>query len=491
MSTSFEKHARDQFEQHKVSVDVEALWDQVYPQVKEEKKDRKFLWFFLSGFLVSVALFSTFYFMQKEETDINKATATAFDKSISLEKGTKTSAVKEHNNDTDTANPNNTLTETTSSLATAKEVNKVDGSNNTKRSDSPSNNTASVISENRNQRTESQTYMAPVNESESTPNSASTKTTVIKIDNISNVVELSKAALPVSKEEKKKQEAELNSLVLQSLYPELFEDKSKEEINYPPIQDIAESKKDLHRDSPLNGMRFGIGAYAGIGKTTSSISSNEDDLSRAYLDLRKNSEEQLETMHFGLSAIVETKQNIYIRSGVEYTRIASLFSKETERVTVDSIPGIVEIRINEITNDTVEIEGFQEVTTTESYRKKTFNYYHLIDIPVILGYSFKYEKWQIGVEAGILANVYLQRKGSIFAADETFYDLDTDENKWHKSNIGITPFAGISAAYNISDSFQIHVSPSFRFKRTFTTGAYPGKVELASLGVRTGVRYFF
>ncbi|MFT5263399.1 MAG: hypothetical protein ACI8YQ_002142 [Polaribacter sp.] len=202
----------------------------------------------------------------------------------------------------------------------------------------------------------------------------------------------------------------------------------------------------------------------------------------------------METIHLGLNILLQSKQGFYLRTGAEYTRIASRFEYKTETVVaIDSIPGIVEFRINSLTNDTTEIEGFLTETTIENYHKKTYNYFHLVDIPIILDYNFAYDNWKFGLEVGIYANVYLKRKGDIFTPDDEIYDLATDESKWYKTNVGITPYIGLNAAYSINDFFQIHASPGFRFNKVFTTTtkASPAKEERASLGMQIGLRYFF
>jgi hypothetical protein len=200
----------------------------------------------------------------------------------------------------------------------------------------------------------------------------------------------------------------------------------------------------------------------------------------------------LETIHLGLNFILQNKQNIYLRTGLEYSRMARLFSTTSEKFSEGIVDGVVELRINAITGDTTEVFGDVIVTTTETIRKKSYNYIHLLEAPIILGYNFGDEQWHIGLEAGVFTNVWLHRKGEIFDTEENYYyDTGKDERQWYKTNIGITPYIGINAAYNLSDNIQLHLTPGFRFKKVFTSDESLLKEERANLGMWGGVRYLF
>lgn len=64
MNARFENYAREQFSNHQVEVDAEALWANVYPEVKKDNRGKKGLWIFLSGLLIGILGFGVFYFNQ-------------------------------------------------------------------------------------------------------------------------------------------------------------------------------------------------------------------------------------------------------------------------------------------------------------------------------------------------------------------------------------------------------------------------------------------
>ncbi len=187
-----------------------------------------------------------------------------------------------------------------------------------------------------------------------------------------------------------------------------------------------------------------------------------------------------------------TKQNFYLRSGLEYTRIGSVFNNNTSFIATDSIEGIKEIIVNMVTGERDTIMGTIAQTTTTEFVKKHYNYVHLIDIPIIVGYQWEYEPWSIGIEGGIYANISAKHTGEISSpTNEAFYDLAKDENNWFKTNIGIQPFIGLNASYNLSENLQIHLSPGFRFNAVFSTDKNLLQAKQALLGLKTGVRYTF
>ena len=286
-----------------------------------------------------------------------------------------------------------------------------------------------------------------------------------------------------------------NTLLVQTLSADVFNQKDESKVPGSQYKNALDTYlKDASRlKKSTKNLRLGLGVYGGISKSTNELSSNDSIGAAGFTATRNNSEKQLETIHLGLGISVYSKNHLYLRSGAEYTRIASVFNASSSLTTVDTIyDAITEIIINTITGERDTIFGKVPVTTTTEFVKKHYNYIHLIDIPVIIGYQFEYEPWSVGIEGGIYANISAKYTGEITStASDSFYDLEADEDKWFKTNIGIQPYIGLNAAYNVSDNFQIHFSPGFRFETLFSTDKNPVKEKHSTLGVRFGVRYIF
>jgi predicted 3-demethylubiquinone-9 3-methyltransferase (glyoxalase superfamily) len=160
--------------------------------------------------------------------------------------------------------------------------------------------------------------------------------------------------------------------------------------------------------------------------------------------------------------------------------------------TIDSVDGIQKIYINNNTGDTIFIYGQVPVTTTTTYNKITYNYFHLLDIPLLLGYTYKNESnnFSFGFEAGALINISTKTKGEIMTPDNEFYDMKADNLNWFKDNIGVSFSASVNVAYHLNENFQIYLAPTARLESVFSTEANPIEQKHGSLGVNIGARYF-
>ena len=494
MNAQFEQYAREHLSGHEVRVDTDALWAEVYPQIKPEKGNRKILWFFLAGLFIGLAGFGVFYFNKNTNTteitapDSLKATndikPAVSPNPIGEKETMATAAIVETE-----ANQENTTTDVITSTTT-KEATIINLNH-------PNAKTANGQSKGIKSVTDNPTYSAvkttdakakSIEESGATTNDLPAGNPAKDVDNSSVLKRNFKSAsrLPL-------------------LFPKTLEVNSLRDVDITPFTpklkpmlagDILAKKDNKKKKSTpdiFRDMKFGIGLYSGISQSNSDLEIKNESATD-FLLARTVAEKQLETIHFGLNAMVQTEKNLYLRTGVEYTRVASLFSRNATIETMDTTQGIVEYVISALTGDTIDvIEGDVIVTRTTSYNKKSYNYFHLVDVPVILGFNFTDSEnpWVLGVEAGIYANVFIKNKGDIPLDDGSFYDIGDDPQKWYKTNIGISPFVGINAAYNISYNLQIHLSPSFRFNSVYSTDANPLTEKHGNLGVLGGVRYFF
>lgn len=516
MNPEFEKYAREQFLPEEIEVDTDALWNEVYPHVKKDKRKRRFLWFFLSGLFVGLSVFGAYLYFQNTAsdpissiTDQSESKQTAFDEksttTFSLSDPVDTgvagepSLVNPTEDSAETTIGNTTVTkidETTDYIEIAEPLIRINNEVDKPMLTSPPTNstqTKGTSTANNYQAVDKNKPALPLATTTPRPGNIIEK----KTSPSSDASNPSNDKVEVVKEAEKKRSRLLNLQVLAAanfpfdLWPDpevlptvLTEEEARVRAEVEDEENTPPPPKKI-----LGGIRFGIGLYGGIGK--SSISLDTEDSSQGYTNTRNQTERQLETLHAGIDLSLVSKQGLYLRTGGEYTRIASVFSESSQLVTVDSIDGITEIIINKVLNDTTFVTGKIGVTNTVDYEKRTYNYIHLIDIPVIVGYQFSDESWSIGLEGGIYANISAKYTGEILNQDDTFYDLESDPDSWYKTNIGITPFIGLNASYAISDNLQIHVSPGFKFNTLFSTDTNILTQRQSTLGIRLGVRYLF
>lgn len=465
MNANFEQYARQQLDGQEIAVDAEALWADIQPHVRPERGNRKIFWMFLSGLIAGLLLTGAVYM------NINR-TAEPVIKTTPLSSGNdQASATIATNQEVEASIALTTTKVTTPPPSSTKEANnqgavppkqdKVLGS------DQP---ITSGLATN---------YNTTLNEDKLLMIASEEKGAIILP--VKTIETIEKSFVPAT---------ELPSVATKML------DIEQQEVALPALNIKEVKQRTIKRGFDFDDLRYGIGLYGGISRSNTDITAKAPT-SSDHLILRANSEKQLETLHLGFNVLVEAEQGIYLRTGAEYSRIGSLFSRDSEFVEIDSSEfGIIGLDIKEQldgTFDTTFIEGPIIVKRTTQFTKKTYNYFHLVDIPVIFGYNFGNfeDTWRIGVEGGIYANVSMSTKGEISLADGTFYDIGEDDNKWYKTNVGISPFIGINVAYNVNENIQLHFSPSFRFNSVFSTDANPFKERHANLGVQAGARYFF
>ncbi len=517
MNAKFENHAREQLGVHEVSVDTDALWANIQPHVQPQNGYKKTVWVFLLGLMLGLTAFGVYYINNNSSsiTESNTAAAPLKNSNELASSATITSeqSVEEEivstlktekgttPNSTNTVSSDNaTNLAATANNKTTKEASKSQKDlafNNAKSSNKSYSNSKAKANVNSNAKDVASSFItqdqidAPV----STNNQVTISDQVIVNANTStdandagneNLVVISKSI------------ADQAAKQLPTLLPTHLNSEKELPTNFLNGYKFlsgnvaAANQKKKRKGAFFRDLKFGLGLYTGVSSSAADLEA-KDESAAEYLILRTNSEKQLESLHFGFNAIIETDQSIYLRTGAEYTRIGSLFSRASQQVVMDSVPGIVEIQINEVTGDSIFIEGQVLRTTTTKFTKKSYNYFHQVDVPIIFGYNFgsSDDSWRIGVEAGVYANVLLQRKGEISLADGEFYDIKEDSNKWYKNNIGFSPYLGINTAYNVNENIQVHFTPNFRFKSIYTTDDSLIKERHASLGVKAGVRFFF
>ena len=483
MNANFEQYAREQITGHEVRVDAEALWADIYPHVKPENGNRKILLFFILGVFVTLTGFGLFYYNNANNSDTiptpSLDIATAMNSPViinsSIEEVTTAATISESN----LAIKNTTKEATTTQ------------SNLNIKSTTVAQSAQAKISSNKGVKQTQVNKPANLNQ-------------LIVVEKEKDIISGSNIdATNATLTSKRKNYLSVEQLP--TLFPKGLEFDRLENIDisaykpklkpmlagniFPPKEDKKKRKNtpDIFRD-----IKYGVGLYGGLSQSSSDLEAKSESAG-PLVEARTIAESQLETLHLGLNAFIQTDKGLYLRSGVEYTRIGSLFSRNSEQVTMDTTIGIVEYQINAITGDTTFVEGDVIVTRTTRYNKKSYNYFHLVDVPVIFGFNFgeNDDDWRIGVEAGVYANVLIKNKGEIPLADGSFYDIGDDPQKWYKTNIGISPYVGINLAYNYSQNLQFHATPSFRFNSVFSTDANPLTEKHGSLGVQAGVRYFF
>ena len=131
----------------------------------------------------------------------------------------------------------------------------------------------------------------------------------------------------------------------------------------------------------------------------------------------------------------------------------------------------------------------REVDTTNT--NTTFKNLHLVNIPIRLGYSHRFNKWLLDIEAGALFNVYVQRNGIITDGSSTFYDLDIDSFNWFRENLDISVQGSIKAGYKFTNNFEIIGGPFISSPLTINENINPVRQTQFTIGFQLSTRYWW
>lgn len=510
MNREFEKYIRKTLQDQEDYVDAEAIWQHVEPHVGPEKKRRRFFWWFFSGALAGVMAVGLWFYTQQgsdalgsqaEVSDnVMERATTTIEQPVNLEEGMAMLNLEEsENNNANTSFENTNESQVSITEATVEKV----------KDDNPlsleSLNNATTINDvqlnhnNKNTKIEKVlTNGSAISGTNPKKPNQKTLSEFLQEDIYRSLSKepLSSVAVDLLAEEgvvtrkenvvKGKEDVMLSTeLMMNSLLAKVEAEENLEEDLIPESHQLIVP---VHQQKKWN---FAFGLYAGLGSVNDDFQNT--DIEENYLSDRKNSETQLESSSFGLSFTARARQKLTMRTGLEYHRIARRLNYEETTVTYDTIPdAILRIYVNTSNGDTLYDVGKLVNESSEDFEKEHFNYFHRLDIPLLVGYHFNYRKFAIGAEVGVYANVLLRRKGAILdeRAERTFYDIKSDVKGWYKTNVGFTPVAQLSIGYRLSPRVELQASPYYRFRSVYSTSSSLLKETYSDIGIQLGLKYW-
>ncbi len=212
-----------------------------------------------------------------------------------------------------------------------------------------------------------------------------------------------------------------------------------------------------------------------------------------YINSRLSSESALLSYSGGIMAGYKFNKNILIKTGLNFTTINEKFHivikdvKNTQTIiTIDTIWN---------TDGTYQIS--RDTTIKEIYGKEDIqkiNNYSMIDIPVIFGYQFKHNDFNIGINAGIVLNILTYQKGTMLNmnGEVVSFNKQSDNPDIFNKNLGISIYTSAYFGYRINRNIELFAEPKFRyFLKPFTNNNYPLTQKFTKFGISLGPRYFF
>ncbi len=188
-----------------------------------------------------------------------------------------------------------------------------------------------------------------------------------------------------------------------------------------------------------------------------------------YAELKNTSETPLESIEYGLGAKFLFPNKLYLRTGVQWTRINEVFIYYGTSVK---------------TNYTKENVSFAVSTIS----KKTHNYHLLTEIPIGIGYEFGGKRWRYSTELSSLLNMTLRSDGEML--NEYGQLMKTGDEDFYKKSIDIGMEIGVGLSYVVSPNFNIGVSGHYKkYSDSFTIDNAAIRQNYSLLGVRLSGLY--
>ncbi len=229
---------------------------------------------------------------------------------------------------------------------------------------------------------------------------------------------------------------------------------------------------------------FYLEAYGAWNINQRTLKNRTTDFGTKYLDKRNETEKSMYGLGLGLRAVLLVNQQLAVKAGVTYAEILERFEyidKEYEIIERDPLTGIV--------------TAIQKGTS----KQKSYNRYHSVDIPFMVGYELHSDKIGFGLDLGAAFNVGAWQKGDMFNTEDKIVSFGKNANDTKypiiapfQTIIGASVLADLSFYYRLNQKSQLFVQPHFRYYlNSFTKTDYPLEQRYLTGGLQLGVRKKF
>jgi hypothetical protein len=231
--------------------------------------------------------------------------------------------------------------------------------------------------------------------------------------------------------------------------------------------------------------QWSVGLQGGASAALRSLQTEAPD-AQELLELRQRTEQSLEVLHAGLRLGGTHRSGFGLHTGLQWTRLAERMEFRDEMVKFDTVYGIMALAVNPF-GDTTAIYGQVPHTTTTNMNKRYYNYYQLIDLPLLASYQQQAGKWWLGAEAGVYMNLRLRSSGQILQPDYSGLDLADAQPELFPNRIGLSYHLGLRASRELWPGVQVSVSPQWRFLPTLSAADNPIRQRYQLFGLQVGV----
>lgn len=172
----------------------------------------------------------------------------------------------------------------------------------------------------------------------------------------------------------------------------------------------------------------------------------------------------------------ELSDRFYITGGISYRELKSKFDYELRSISetyVDTFSSFESISIS----DTL---FFSRGETKQRF----------IDLPILVGYQHKINKFSFGLEVGAAINLFSSESGKIHLGSGQISRLE--DLNYNKSTVGVSLHVNAVLGYELSDQFTVLLKPNARYYLSDTyNSTSPYSKNISLVGTSIGMRYRF
>lgn len=240
-----------------------------------------------------------------------------------------------------------------------------------------------------------------------------------------------------------------------------------------------------------NKPSWSIGVTGGIALPVREIiAPNPDNPGQRLRNLEV--EEPLNAVSAQFLVGFETGNGFSLRSGLGYQRINSLAEYTVDTVITTVSTGISEIIING-PGDTTFITGLVERRTHTSGTSRYYNNLTTVDLPILLGKTFRAGKWRFGVEAGPVLNLRTSGSARYQLPDGTFSTRADNDGLFRSRLTGLGWQGSLYTSFALRPKLDVSLGlRGFRQQRGgFEVDGAATKTTYNTYGVQLGIKQRF
>ncbi len=215
--------------------------------------------------------------------------------------------------------------------------------------------------------------------------------------------------------------------------------------------------------------------------------------SNTYLNKRNQSEQTAIGGSLQANLTYYFFNNVFIETGVRYTRFNErLTYNETNIISQQTVfDSIVTGFTVGPTGEPVPIYDItsRQVYETEVANREQNNTYHMVDIPLLIGYQIDLQRWSVYLKSGITPTIFQKQSGYILGEGEsTRLDFGGNDDPYSSGVILNLELAG-GVSYQLDETIHLMAEPSFRSNiSSLYEGDFPLREKRKVIGISAGIR---